>query len=211
MRVLHRGAESILYIDAADGEKVLVKERVKKGYRISQIDDRLRKYRTRNEVRLMRAAQAAGVPTPRIIALDEASGKIMMEFIDGTRLKELINSTDEKNLEEVCKEVGRLIGRLHANGIVHGDLTTSNMIVCKGKIYFIDFGLGSFSRRIEDQGTDLCLLYEAIRATHFTVLNTCWQNIVKGYREEYKKAEEVLKRVEEIERRARYVDRKTEG
>jgi len=87
-------------------------------------------------------------------------------------------------------------------------LTTSNIILKDDQIYFIDFGLGFFSRRIEDQGMDLNLLFEALKSTHFKILSLCWENIVKGYKQEYKYAEQVLKRVEEIEARARYVERK---
>jgi len=103
--------------------------------------------------------------------------------------------------------VGRLIGKLHSAGIIHGDLTTSNMIMKDGKLYFIDFGLGFFSRKLEDQGTDLKLLKEALKSTHFKIMDVCWKNILKGYRTEYPKAEMVLKRVEDIEKRARYKQR----
>ncbi|MDI6798840.1 MAG: Kae1-associated kinase Bud32, partial [Candidatus Aenigmarchaeota archaeon] len=75
------------------------------------------------------------------------------------------------------------------------------------KIYFIDFGLGEFSRRIEDQGVDLNLLFEALKSTHFKILKPCWDNIIKGYKQEYKNADKVLEKVEEIEKRARYAKR----
>jgi Kae1-associated kinase Bud32 len=207
MQLIYRGAESILYIDDFEGEKVLVKERIKKSYRIPQIDEKLRKYRTREEVKLLTAARAVGVPTPNILHVDEKNYRIVMEFIDGQRIKELLNSSDEKTVEKTCIEIGKLVGKLHENGIVHGDLTTSNMILKDDKIFFIDFGLGSFSKRLEDQGTDLNLLLEALKATHFKVLNICWSNIVKGYKKEYKFADRVLEKVVEIEKRARYMVR----
>ena len=207
MKVLYRGAESILYLDELDGKKVLVKERISKGYRVPQIDVKLRKYRTRKEVKLMTEARAYGVPTPRILKIDEKDFKIFMEFVDGIRVKELLNSSDMEMIKKISLQIGKLIGKLHANNIIHGDLTTSNMIFKDGKIFFIDFGLGEFSKRIEDKGIDLNLLLEALKATHFKILKLCWQNIVKGYKKEYNKAEEVLKRVEEIEKRARYAKR----
>jgi len=207
MQLIYRGAESILYIDDFEGEKVLVKERIKKSYRIPQIDEKLRKYRTREEVKLMTAARSVGVPTPNILQVDEENHRIIMQFVDGERVKELLNSSDEKTVEKTCIEIGKLVGKLHENGIVHGDLTTSNMILKDDKIFFIDFGLGSFSKRLEDQGTDLNLLLEALKATHFKVLNICWSNIVKGYKKEYKFADRVLEKVVEIEKRARYMVR----
>jgi Kae1-associated kinase Bud32 len=133
-----------------------------------------------------------------------------MEFIDGKRLKEFFYEAKEEEIERISFEIGKLIGKLHSAGIIHGDLTTSNMILKDDEIYFIDFGLGFFSKRIEDQGVDLNLLFEALKATHFKILKTCWENIVKGYKQEYKHAEQVLKKVEEIETRARYFERKAE-
>jgi len=207
MKIIYRGAESVIYLDNFEGQQVLVKERIEKKYRIAQIDKKIRKMRTRGEVRLLTEARKVGVLTPKILFVDEANHKIIMEFIDGTRIKELLYTADRTTAERICFEIGKLVGKLHAAGIVHGDLTTSNMILKDEQIYFIDFGLGEFSKRLEDQGVDLNLLFEALKSTHFKILKLCWDNIVKGYREEYKNAEQALKRVEEIERRARYMER----
>jgi Kae1-associated kinase Bud32 len=207
MEIIYRGAEAILYTIEQDKEKILVKERIKKGYRIKQIDEVLRKERTRHEARLLRSARECGVSTPKIFEVDEKECKIKMEFIEGKRVKELLNSADKKTVERICYLIGRNIGKLHSHKIFHGDLTTSNMILKGNEIYFIDFGLGKFSNRIEDFGTDLNLLYEALRSTHFKILNLCWKNIIKGYKEEFENADEVLKRIEEIKKRVRYAKR----
>ncbi|MEM5879091.1 MAG: KEOPS complex kinase/ATPase Bud32 [Candidatus Aenigmatarchaeota archaeon] len=208
MQILKQGAEAILYLDEMEGKKVLVKERIKKSYRIEQIDLKLRKERTREEVKLLTEARKVGVLTPKIFEVDYKNFKITMEFIEGERIKEFFYKTNEEKISRISFEIGRLIGKLHSAGIIHGDLTTSNMISKDDQIYFIDFGLGFFSRKIEDQGVDLNLLFEALKSTHFKILNFCWENIVKGYKQEYKYAEQVLKKVEEIEARARYVERK---
>lgn len=207
MEIIYRGAESIIYLDEYEGKKVLVKERIKKDYRIEEIDQKLRKERTRREVNLLRRAREVGVSTPQILYVDEKNHKIIMEFIDGIRIKEFLNSGKEDEIKKVCFEIGKLIGKLHSNKIVHGDLTTSNMILKDGKIYFIDFSLGNFSNRIEDYGVDLNLLYEAIRSTHFKILKICWDSIANGYKTELKDAEKVFKKMEEIEKRARYKER----
>ena len=207
MKVLYKGAESLIYLDEFEGETVAVKERLKKSYRIEQIDSKLRKYRTRMEVRLLAEARKVGVYTPRIIFVDEEKGKIYMEYVEGKRVKELLGSGEKTIIKEVCLQIGSSVGKLHSAGIVHGDLTTSNMILKEGKLYFIDFGLGEFSSRIEDQGVDLNLLQEALKATHFKLLKFCWSNIVKGYKGEYRLADKVLERVVEIEKRARYMAR----
>ncbi|MEM5772912.1 MAG: KEOPS complex kinase/ATPase Bud32 [Candidatus Aenigmatarchaeota archaeon] len=208
--ILKQGAEAVLYLSEIENKKVLVKERIKKNYRIDQIDIKLRKERTRKEVKLLTEARKVGVLTPKIFEVDYKNFKIVMEFIEGERLKEFFSRADEKTIKKISFEVGRLIGKLHSAGIIHGDLTTSNMILKDDQIYFIDFGLGFFSKKIEDQGVDLNLLFEALKATHFKILSLCWENIVKGYKQEYKNAEQVLKKVEEIEARARYAERKTE-
>ncbi len=207
MKVLYRGAESLIYLGEFEGETVIVKERLKKSYRIEQIDSKLRKYRTRMEVKLLTEARKVGVFTPRIIFVDEEKGKIYMEYIEGKRVKELLESAEKSIIKKVCFQIGSSVGKLHSAGIVHGDLTTSNMILKDGNLYFIDFGLGEFSSRIEDQGIDLNLLQEAIRATHFKLLKFCWSNIVKGYKREYRFADKVLERVVEIEKRGRYMAR----
>jgi len=208
MKILYRGAESIVYFDEFEGQQVLVKERIKKNYRIDQIDNKLRKIRTREEVKLLTEARKVGVLTPKILNVDYENYKIVMEYVNGERLKELLMNTNERTVRKICFELGRLVGKLHSAGIVHGDLTTSNMIIKNNQIYFIDFGLGMFSKKIEDQGIDINLLFEAFKSTHFKILNLCWENILKGYRQEYKDAEQVLNKVEEIESRARYMERK---
>jgi len=207
MEIIKRGAEALLYLDNFEGQKVLVKERIKKSYRIIQIDDKLRKLRTKEEIKLLTEARKVGVFTPKILDVDETNYKITMEFIEGERIKEFLNTSDKKTIEKTCFDIGCSIGKLHSAGIVHGDITTSNMILKDEKMYFIDFGLGEFSKRIEDFGIDLKLLYEALKSTHFKILNICWKNIIKGYKKEYKDAEKVLKKVKEIEARARYAKR----
>ncbi|MEM5801775.1 MAG: KEOPS complex kinase/ATPase Bud32 [Candidatus Aenigmatarchaeota archaeon] len=210
MEIIYRGAESIIYLDDFEGQRVVVKERIKKSYRIKQIDEKLRKLRTRKEAKLLTEARKCNVATPKILDVDEKNHKIIMEFIDGMRIKEFLENYSEKDIKDIKTifvEIGKSIGKLHSNKIIHGDITTSNMILRDSKIYFIDFGLGEFSNRIEDMAVDLNLLYEALRATHYKILDFAWQFIIKGYKEEYKDAEKVLKQMEEIEKRARYMER----
>ena len=198
----------MLYSDVLDGRKVLVKERVRKGYRLAQIDERLRRERTNREVKLLTDARAAGVLTPQVLESDSASGKIVMEFVDGERVKEYLGRVGSAAAGKVCRLIGESVGRLHAAGMVHGDLTTSNMISRPdGKIVFIDFGLGSHTARVEDKAVDMKLLHDSLKAAHFKLLAACWKNIVEGYVKEYKNAGEVIKQIETIEGRMRYAER----
>jgi len=205
--MIKQGAEAKLFLDKLGDVDVIIKDRTEKKYRIKQIDETIRKSRTSLESRLLSEAKRAGILTPKIFDVDETNHKIIMEYIDGERIKELLNRTSKNQIKNVCFEIGRMIGKLHSAGIVHGDITTSNMIFKDGKVYFIDFGLGYFSKKIEDQGTDLLLLEEALKSTHFKIMDICWKNVINGYKKEYNEKGEVLKRVEEIKKRARYMKR----
>ncbi len=207
MKLIKQGAEAKLFLSKKYNQKILIKDRIKKDYRISQIDEKIRKSRTSQESNLLSEARRNGILTPKILNVDKKNYKITMEFIEGERIKELLNKSEKKSVEKICFEIGGLIGKLHIAGIIHGDLTTSNMILKDNKIYFIDFGLGFFSRKIEDQGTDLRLIHEAFKSTHHQILDICWGNVIKGYKKEYSKANTVLNRVSEIEKRARYMER----
>lgn len=203
MKIIKRGAEAVLYLE--NGQ--LVKERLKKSYRLPEIDVKLRKLRTRKEGKLLSEARRVGVETPKIFSIDEQRFKINMEFIDGKRLKEFFNDTNDVKRKKVAEDVGKLVGLLHKNGIVHGDLTTSNMILKDDKIYFIDFGLGEFSKRVENLATDLSVLKEAFKSTHFKYLDLLWGSFIKGYKQANDNFNKVLDTLNDIEKRGRYVKR----
>lgn len=207
MKMIKQGAEAKLFLDKQDNQKIIIKDRVKKEYRIKQIDEKIRRLRTTQEYNLLSEARRANVHTPRTFDVDKENYKIIMEYVDGIRIKELFNELDKKKIEQISFGVGKLIGKLHSAGIIHGDLTTSNMILWNENIYFIDFGLGFFSKKIEDQGTDLRLLYEALKSTHFKIIDICWKRVIEGYKTEYIKADQVLEKIEEIKKRARYMKR----
>jgi len=200
MKIIGRGAEAVLYMENGN----LIKERIKKGYRTEEIDQRLRKRRTKLESKILSRARRVGVPTPSVF--NTGDYKIEMEFIEGERLKELLQKVSSKERKELALEIGQLVGKLHSSGIIHGDLTTSNMIF-RDKIYFIDFGLAFHSSSIEDQAIDLHLLHQAYQSTHFQNLEELWGFTVKGYKETFKGWEAVLKRLEQIRKRGRYTKR----
>lgn len=207
--VVQRGAEAVLYLGEFEGEKALIKERVKKGYRVPELDRKIRTSRTRHEAELLSRARRAGVNTPRV--LDTGKDRIVMEWIEGERVKDCFNQLPEKGREKVAGLVGEAIGGLHSAGIIHGDLTTSNMILSggseKGRLYLIDFGLGKFSKKVEDQAVDLYLLYEALRSTHFRQLEGTWRTVLNVYKLKYPKANMILSQIERIKTRRRYGER----
>jgi Kae1-associated kinase Bud32 len=200
--VIQRGAEAVLYLEERDGQKVLVKDRLPKGYRVQQLDERIRRQRTRHEEGLLLKARRAGVSTPNI--LEAGKSRLVMEWISGSKLKDCLNSMDKARRMLVYRLMGESIGRLHAAGIIHGDLTTSNMIFKGDALYIIDFGLGKVSGKVEDQAVDLYLLYEALKSTHLKLMTEAWKNILKAYKQNYAKSNVVLARIAKIEKRRRY-------
>jgi len=200
MQILKRGAEAILFLK--DG--YLAKQRIKKGYRHEKIDSLLRKTRTNAEAKLLSEARRAGANTPAI--MEKTEDTIMMEYLDGVRVKDLFNKMEGPELEKLSVEIGRSISKIHAYNIIHGDLTTSNMIYSKGKLYLIDFGLGEISPNIEKKAVDLHLLKEVFNSTHYRQ-KKYFSTILEAYKKEYAGAEEVIARMAEIEKRGRYVER----
>ena len=192
--LIAKGAEAEL---KRDGDTV-VKERIKKGYRILELDDKLRKRRTALEARLLREARRAGVLTPQV--LEEEKTSLKMEFIDGQKVKDVL----DKNCISISKEVGRNVALLHSFDIIHGDLTTSNMLLKDGKLYLIDFGLGFISKREEDKAVDLYLLHEALESTHFDIMEKAWKSVLGSYKRHYQGSDKVIKALLNVESRGRY-------
>lgn len=195
---LTKGAEAELTKE----EGIVVKERIKKGYRLAVLDDKLRKRRTATEAKLLREARRVGVLTPQILEEDRTT--IKMEFIRGKKVKDILSKS---NLKGICKEIGRNIALLHSYDIIHGDLTTSNMLIKDGKIWFIDFGLGFISRREEDKAVDLYLLREALESTHFQIIENAWKAILEAYKSHYPDSNKVIKALSKVEKRGRYKER----
>jgi len=197
-KIVKRGAEAVLYLK--DG--ALVKERIKKGYREPALDETLRKTRTKREARLLAEASRVGVATPTVESEDGFC--IRMEWLGERNVKQTLGEMKRDQRMAVCRMMGEAAAALHAGGIVHGDLTTSNMIFKDGRLFLIDFGLGFRSQRVEDHATDLFLLYEALKAAHFEFLDEAWDAVLKAYSQKYGNASAVLGRLEKIKDRRRY-------
>ncbi|MCD6092405.1 MAG: Kae1-associated serine/threonine protein kinase [Candidatus Aenigmarchaeota archaeon] len=202
MKIIQRGAEAIIYLY----KNKIIKDRIKKNYRIERLDELIRKRRTKTEAKLLRDARSLGIPTPQIY--ETGKFRIEMEFINGYKVKDILNSADMKVRKHICGQIGRYVATLHSFDIVHGDLTTSNFILkkcaAKSELYLIDFGLGFYSKRIEDKATDAHLLYLALRSTHFSIFEHVWKLILNAYKRNYEDAEKIIKEAKKIEKRGRY-------
>ncbi len=209
--LLKKGAEACLYIEDWHGRKVIVKARLPKKYRPARMDANIRRYRTIHEPQLMHEAKMAGVPTPSIFLVDIGNSVIIMEYIKGEQVKQVLDSISEREREELCFRIGMLVGKMHQKGVIHGDLTTSNMILGDNNtIFFLDFGLGEKSCEFEARGVDLHLMKRALQSTHSNYAKACFRNVIKGYSKilDVEETKKVIKKTREIERRGRYIDKR---
>jgi len=245
---IYQGAEAIIY---QEGD-LIIKDRIAKSYRLKILDEKIRKQRTRAETKLLEKASSiinCPLPIHQIQRQnDKNNTKIIMPFIKGKKLSEHLDEMPEKQAEDACIKIGQSIAKLHDNNIIHGDLTTSNIILVekaeeKNKIFnnkyinskinsqkspfinktskrslalvensnkkdeqqiwFIDFGLGFHSQRIEDKAVDLHLIKQALEAKHFQNWEEHYKNILKGYKTSIN-FNKVLEQLKKVEARGRY-------
>jgi TP53 regulating kinase-like protein len=212
-KLLKKGAEASLFLADWQGKKVIIKARLPKTYRPAKLDAVIRGYRTVHEPQLMHEAKKAGVATPTVFLVDVKNATITMDFVEGKQVKQLLGCIPNGERQELCVRIGELIGKLHRHGVIHGDLTTSNMIVnYEGKIFLVDFGLGEKSMELEAKGVDLHLLKRALQSTHYTFAEECFESVMKGYSAVLGAEEtgKVLGKIKEIEKRGRYVAERKE-
>ena len=203
-KIIYQGAEAKICESKYMGFDVVKKRRINKSYRIEEIDNRLIFYRTKEESKLITEARKYGVSVPIIFDVDMKNGIITMEYLKGKRIKDILNGLSEKERIRICRMIGESIAKFHNNGIIHGDITTSNMIYQDDRIHFIDFGLGEKNTELEAKGVDLHVLMEAIESTHSRYSN-CFDYVLEGYKNELKDdADLVIKKIAEIVKRGRY-------
>lgn len=206
--LVKKGAEASLFLEDWQGRRVIMKRRLPKKYRLPEIDEKIRAYRTVHESQLLHHAKKAGVLTPTIFMVDLADSNIIMEFVEGKQVKQILDNLSSEERQSLSRHIGELIGRLHCNSIIHGDLTTSNMILTpRGKVVFVDFGLGEKTVELELRGVDLHLMKRAFQSTHFRYAEECFNAVLEGYAKVVgvEVAKKVLLKIGEIEKRGRYI------
>ncbi len=200
------GAESTILRVTRWHDSFILKWRHPKPYLLKAIDDSLRLFRTSRECKMLTYARGLGIPTPAVYSVDLASMTIMMDFIHGNQLKQIASTASNNELASFCREFGRLIAILHQHNVVHGDPTTSNLIIDEhSKAWLIDFGLAEWNATIEMKGVDLHLVRRALETTHWDRLDLMLDSTIDGYCEVLgDAANEIIKKMDEIRSRGRY-------
>lgn len=178
MKLIKKGAEGDLFLTKWNDQKAILKERKQKNYRNFELDQRIRKQRTIRESEIISEVKSYGISSPLVFFVDTKKCTILMQYISGTVVHELPKS----KLILICKKIGKIVGTLHNNGIMHGDLTTSNFILSNKKIFVIDFGLAIRTKKPEDHAVDLRLFKEILNSAHASEMKKAWKNFLDGYR-----------------------------
>lgn len=202
MTIIKQGAEAKLYLGEFNGQQCLIKERFVKKYRHPELDTHLTKERMRAESKAITRCQAAGVDTPKIFHMDLNERKIYMKYYEHSItvkayindiIQSLSDATErEKRINKLTEKIGLCVGKMHANNIIHGDLTTSNILLDPLKsdaneqfsqysMIVIDFGLASYSQNSEQKGVDLYVLERALLSTHSGIPNL-FDSILNAYK-----------------------------
>ena len=243
LKVISQGAEALVFQTKIhpysshpylkNQSQFIIKYRPPKPYRHPKIDAQITKTRTAGEAKFMYKLTKLGISCPALISCDLTNGIIWMENL-GIELPNgnvssvknwlwyLEKEGDEAacindKVKEVCYKVGQLIGRLHLADMIHGDLTTSNLILTgmeeSWEPALIDFGLSSFSGLAEDKAVDLYVLERSVTSTHSVFAHKYNAWLLEGYvsahnLKEYKKfgkskCAETIKRLEEVRLRGR--------
>ncbi|XP_048878373.1 EKC/KEOPS complex subunit TP53RK isoform X2 [Brienomyrus brachyistius] len=194
LTLLKQGAEARVYRGQFLGKAVILKERFPKSYRHPALDEKLTHRRSVQEVRSIlrcRKAEIVGSVTVR-------------DHINSTQLSE----AGSECLKLLAEKMGQILAKMHDEDVIHGDLTTSNMLLRKGsedrepELWLIDFGLSYISSLPEDKGVDLYVLEKAFLSTHPNT-ETLFQILLKSYVASSKKSSTVISKLDEVRLRGR--------
>lgn len=207
--LIYIGAEAAIYLDKWFGELVIKKHRIPKPYRLIELDREIRHSRTSHEAMMLREVRKLGIPAPAILHIDQESSTLIMDYVNGLTLKEEIRNIPKSKRRSQFNMLGESLACLHKGGIVHGDMTLSNVILRDGKLWMIDFGLGNLSTQVEDMGVDLLLLNRSLRSSEFKLHVELFDVFIDSYVSTIgpKRGIEIVEKMREIQRRGRYFER----
>ena len=202
MKLIKKGAEADIYQTKWQNSNAILKIRKIKNYRNQTLDSKIRKQRTIKESQMISQAKEFGIPTPLVYFVNLEKTSILMQEIPGIPVHDL----SEPKIILLSKEIGKLVGLLHKNGVMHGDLTTSNFILFKNIVYMIDFGLSQNTIKSEDHAVDLRLIKEILNSAHAKIMQSAWKNFLIGYKSivGISYHTKIVNLVSDIESRGRY-------
>ncbi|MDX1797092.1 MAG: KEOPS complex kinase/ATPase Bud32 [Candidatus Lokiarchaeia archaeon] len=210
-KIIRKGAEASLYYGHWFGKEVIFKYRIPKKYRTLELDKKIRTERTLNEARALIRVKNYGLYVPQVFEIDTSNSTIVMKYIKGAKLKEILHNLDKNKKQSYFNRIGGTIAKLHINGHIHGDITTSNIIITpEENIFLIDFGLHEYSDTVEDKSVDLHLFKRVLISSHGKYYKFCFDAFLEGYKSEYEKVglnewKNIVKNIDAIESRGRYI------
>ena len=204
MNLVKKGAEADIYVTTWNGLDSILKIRKKKDYRVHSLDMRIRTLRTIREAKMISETKSFGITTPLVYFVDEKKCEIYLQLIKG----KLVRDLPLNKIIKACEEIGEIVGTLHKNGIMHGDLTTSNFILSNQGLVILDFGLSQKTDKVDDHAIDLRLFKEVLNSAHAQIVEDAWISFVRGYGKilGVMMTEKVLSHVSVIEKRGRYAN-----
>lgn len=210
-KLIYKGAEASLFYGHWFGREVIFKYRIPKEYRLEELDKKIRTERTLSEGKALIKVKRYGLNVPQVYEIDAQNSTLIMKFIEGEKLKNILENLSENQKDKYFKKIGRDIAILHKNGHIHGDITTSNIIITnKEDIFLIDFGLHEYSDTVEDKSVDLHLFKRVLISSHGKNFKFCFNAFLNGYRSEYEQVNkqecnQIIKNINAIESRGRYI------
>ncbi|XP_019238290.1 PREDICTED: EKC/KEOPS complex subunit bud32-like isoform X2 [Nicotiana attenuata] len=207
--LIKQGAEARVFESTFVGRRCIVKERFSKKYRHPTLDSKLTIKRLNAEARCMTKARRLGVATPVLYAVDPVMHTLTFEYVEGPSVKDIflgfgLVGVDDERMTDIATQIGNAIGKLHDGGLVHGDLTTSNMLMrsAANQLVLIDFGLSFTSTLPEDKAVDLYVLERALLSMHSSCGNVMDQ-ILAGYKKSSKQWSSTFNKLAQVRQRGR--------
>ena len=198
MKIIARGAEADVYLTNIFGFKAILKDRKPKTYRVKELDEAIRTARTKSEAKATAISDSIGIRVPNILFVKRYS--LYMSYIEGMQMSAVLRAK-KKIGKRILSKIGKYLGILHANSIIHGDFTPANILIDNiDEPWVIDFGLASVSTSIEDKALDMLLMKRSLDASSYKAF-------ISGYAEKSKDYNAVMLRLAEIEKRGRYNER----
>ena len=205
--LLKQGAEAKVYLVDFLDKPAILKERFPKTYRHPVLDEKITAKRITSEARILAKAYKCLIPVPLLLHVSLTTRQIYMQYVAGECLKDFVlGNPSEQLLHSVFRNFGEVLAKMHSNSIIHGDLTTSNVLVCSGseRLVLIDFGLAFVSCMPEDKAVDLYVLERAIQSSH-SQFPFLFASVLEGYIfvENASVAQSVMDKLEEVRLRGR--------